>query len=166
MPNDPVYFPVWRHFKEVLGLMRKAEGYHLDYGGVVAGARVHGINDSDYARPKIGLRWLGELLRDPFTGGDMSAHTQERFGQFEVTVPARRQAGSDDDTERAFRILADVHAALMVLPRTASLDNSCIFETGVQWLDRDEFDVPIGGTLSITYSVRFRHQTGDLSTVR
>lgn len=166
MPNDPLYFAIWRHFKEMLGLMRVAEGFHLDYGAVVPNSRVHGINESDFARPKIGLRWIGELLRDPFTGGDMSAHTQERFAQFEVTIPARRQAGSDDDVERAARILADVHNALMRLPRTASVDNSCIFETGVAWLDRDEFDVPIGGTLAITYSVRFRHMTGDMATVR
>ena len=166
MPNDPVYFKVWRFFKTQLAGMRVAEGYHLDYGAVMPGARVHGINDSDFDRPKIGLRWVGEVGRDPFHGGDMATHTQERFARFEVTIPAKQRTGPDDDTERAYRMLDDVHAAIMSGARTADLDNSAIFENEPVWLDRDEFDQPIGGTLLIPYTVRFRHMTGDMSTVR
>lgn len=174
MPSDPVYFTVWDDILTRLGNMRKAEGYHLDYGKVLAGARSYGIQDSDYANPKVGVRWLGELFRDPITGGNLASHTTERLPQFEITVPVRRSSGPDDSTRRAFRVVADVHKALMGATstetssavRTRGLSNTATWETDVRWLDVDEAGDPIGGTLLIVYTVRFNHATGDLATVR
>jgi hypothetical protein len=170
MPGDPVDFVVWKDLKASLGRMRKAEGFHLDYGEVLAGARSLAINDSDYVRPKVGIRWLGEVSEHPIYGSEMATHTMQRNSQFEITIPAQRgeDVPNDDSTERAFRIKADVHSALMssIEGRTRGLDNATTYESQIEWRDRDEMGTPIGGVLFFVYTVRFRHQTGDASLVR
>ena len=162
---DPLYLTIRDDILTRLRAMSQANGYELDYGEVVFGVRMHGHADADYDRPDVGVRWLGELLQDPISGGERATSTTGRYPQFEVSVPVRDDRVGDHEA-RAWKIQQDIEKAMIESNsvRQRGLNRCTTFPGQPEWLDVDEAGESEGGLLLVVYVVRFDHVTGDLST--
>jgi hypothetical protein len=161
MPSDPLILTIRDEIVALAETISKANGYHLDYGRVQAGAVADWEAEKDFDRPGIFIAWDGEAPGDDIVGGETATQRFRRMERFLVSVCVK----SRDPETRAWKIRADLNACfLSESGRFLTAGRGAIFETGTEWFAFPEAGTPIGGTLAVLLTVRWEHQSGDMST--
>ena len=159
MPSDPLILTYLDDLVDTLATMSRANGYHFDYGQVEEDKDIDFDGAADLERPPISVAWAGEAEQESIYGGETAANRFRHYERIQIGVPIKDEDGFH--SRKAFRVRADIHAALMAGTSRARGSEGRAGTTDTLSAYSGNQD---GGVLIVTYHIRWDHVLGDHST--
>lgn len=168
---DPIIVDYAEDAIKAVGKMSKANGFHYDYAEDIREGVAGWELEGDWERPGIFFEWIGEQPQDANTGAETAAGRHRRYwvGAFSVSVRSTERGVTH--WQKAQRVVADFHKALLAVDSTLGLNRNrgsgrtTTYDPGaVEWVPVTEGRLTKGGDVRFPFVIRYDHLTADMGS--